>query len=55
MERFVESIKIEFPEHNTPGDIETALETMHKLKTAECDGIGLSPVSKVPAQMMILT
>ena len=29
--------------------------TMHKLKIAECDGIGLSPVSKVPAKMTILT
>lgn len=55
MEHFDESIKIEFPENNTPNDIEAALDTMHKLKIQECDGIGLSPVSKVPAQMLILT
>jgi hypothetical protein len=55
MERFDASIKTEFPEHNTPVDIEVALAVMHRLKLPECDGIGLSPVSKVPAQMMILT
>lgn len=54
MERFDASIKADFPEHNTPGDIETALDTLHKLKVAECDGIGMSPVSKVPAQILIL-
>src|SRR5205823_6428751 len=55
MERFEESIKAEFPEHNTPADIETGLDTMHRLKVSVCDGIGLSPVSKVPAQVMIFT
>lgn len=55
MERFDEATKAEFPEHNTPGDIEACLDLLHKLKVDKCDGIGLSPVSKVPAQMMILT
>lgn len=55
MERFDESIKVEFPEHNTPADIETGLDTMHRLTVSVCDGIGLSPLSKVPAQMMIFT
>ena len=55
MERFDEHIKTDFPEHDTPADIEAALTVMHGLKIPECDGIGLSPVSKVPAQMMILT
>ena len=55
MERFDEHIKTDFPEHDTPADIEAALLVMHGLKMPECDGIGLSPVSKVPAQMMILT
>jgi hypothetical protein len=54
MEYFDDSVRMDFPEHNTPNDIETALQTMHKLKIAECDGIGLSPVSKLPAQLLIL-
>jgi hypothetical protein len=55
MESFDESIKAEFPDHNTPTDIELGLDTMHRLKVSVCDGIELSPVSKVPAQMMIFT
>jgi hypothetical protein len=55
MESFDESIKAEFPDHNTPMDIEMGLDRMHRLKVPACDGIGLSPVSKVPAQMMIFT
>ena len=51
---FDDIIKTEFSEFNTPSDIEAALDTMHRFKTGECDGIGLSPVSKLPAQMLIL-
>ena len=54
MALFDEDIKREFPEHNGPEDIETALDAMRKLKRPECDGIALSPVSKAPAQVMIL-
>jgi hypothetical protein len=54
MERFDENIKRDFPEHNTPNDIEAALDTLHSLKMAACDGLALSPVSKVPAQVFIL-
>ena len=54
MALFDEGIKREFPEHNGPEDIETALDAMRKLKRPECDGIALSPVSKAPAQVMIL-
>jgi len=53
-ERFDESIKRQFPEHNTANDIETALDTLHRLKPSECDGIALSPASKIPAQVFIL-
>ena len=54
MVRFDDIIETEFSEFNTPSDIEAALDTMHRFKTGECDGIGLSPVSKLPAQMLIL-
>src|SRR5947209_1522475 len=54
MARFDESIKREFPEHNGPENIETALDAMRNLKLPECDGIALSPVSKAPAQVIIL-
>lgn len=54
MALFDESIKREFPEHNGPEDIETALDAMRELKRPECDGIALSPVSKAPAQVTIL-
>ena len=54
MALFDESIKREFPEHNGPKDIETALNAMRELKRPECDGIALSPVSKAPAQVIIL-
>jgi hypothetical protein len=54
MERFDDSIKRDFVEHNTPSEIEAALDTLHKLKLAECDGLALSPVSKIPAQVFIL-
>jgi hypothetical protein len=54
MEYFDDSIKSDFPEHNTPNDIEAALDTLYSLKVAECDGIALSPVSKLPAQVIIL-
>jgi len=54
MEHFDDSVKRDFPEHNTPNDIEAALDTLHKLKVAECDGLALSPVSKLPAQVFIL-
>ena len=49
-----DSIKREFPEDNGPEDIETALDAMRELKRSECDGIALSPVSKAPAQVIIL-
>jgi hypothetical protein len=55
VERFTDDIKAEFSERNTPGDIEAGLDLLHKLKIDECDGIGLSPVSKVPARVVILT
>jgi hypothetical protein len=54
MALFDESIKREFPEHNGPEDIETALDAMRELKRPECDAIALSPVSKAPAQVIIL-
>ena len=54
MALFDESIKREFPEYNGPEDIETALDAMRELKRPECDGIALSPVSKAPAQVIIL-
>jgi hypothetical protein len=38
MERFDESIKAAFPEHNTPSDIEAGLDTLIRLKVPECDG-----------------
>lgn len=54
MAGFDDSIKREFPEHNGPEDIETALDAMRELKRPECDGIALSAVSKAPAQVIIL-
>jgi hypothetical protein len=54
MEHFDESIKTGFAERNAPSDIEAALDVLQRLKTAECDGLALSPVSKIPAQVFIL-
>src|ERR1700732_2501660 len=54
MALFDDSIKRDFPEHNGPKDIETALDAMRELKRPEGDGIALSPVSKAPAQVIIL-
>jgi hypothetical protein len=54
MALFDESIRRQFPEHNGPEDIETALDAMRKLKLLECDGIALSPVSTAPAKVIIL-
>lgn len=55
MERFDDAIRVDYPEHDTPNDIETALEAFHRLKLPACDGIALSPVSKLPAQLTTLT
>src|SRR4051794_8359000 len=54
MERFTQSIKDEYPELNGPAEIEITLETLHGLKMPDCDGIGLSPVSKMPAKILVL-
>jgi len=54
MEHFDDSIKRDFPQHNTPNDIEAALDTLRRLRVPECDGIALSPVSKLPDQVTIL-
>jgi hypothetical protein len=54
MERFDASIKAEFTDHNTPSDIEAALDTLLRLKMSECDGYALSPVSTTPATVCLL-
>jgi hypothetical protein len=54
MERFTQSIKDEYPELEGPEEIEVTLETLHGLKMPDCDGIGLSPVSKMPAKVLVL-
>lgn len=54
MEQFDDSIKLEFPDTDMPREIERMLGVLHKLKVSECDGIALSNVSKMPAQIIIL-
>jgi hypothetical protein len=49
MERFSDEIKKDFPQHNTPSDIQAELDTLIRLKLPEIDGYALSPVSTAPA------
>jgi hypothetical protein len=54
MERFSGEIKRSYAELDGPSHIESVLGTLHGLKTADCDGIALSPVSMMPAKVVIL-
>jgi hypothetical protein len=54
MEWFSRHFKKVHAENNAPTQIEKRLEELIGLKVPSCDGIGLSPVSKLPAKVFIL-
>lgn len=54
MERITADIRAMFqPGWEAPDSLEHSLGIMEKLKMVDCDGIGLSPVSKMPAVVVV--